>query len=129
MTRTKTGKNLLLWKCHLTMTKKDASISNEFQLQKLSLTYFHKNYSFFSATSNLCLSPMAYNTASSLDKLTCADYADFGKNLDRLRHFFWSENDNDLDVKLKVFKRDDNEEIRLVQNPLWEREISNSLFD
>ena len=35
------GKNLFIWKCHVTMTKKDEYISNEKQLQNLSLTFIH----------------------------------------------------------------------------------------
>ena len=59
---------------------------------------------------------MAYNTTASLDKLTCADYVDFGKCHDRFGQFSWSKNDsNYLDVKLKVFKKDDKKEFRLVQ--------------
>ena len=42
---------------------------------------------------------------------------DFGKGQDRFGHFSWSKNDpNYLDVKLKVFKKDDNKEFRLFQN-------------
>ena len=42
---------------------------------------------------------------------------DFGKCKARCRRFSWSKNDSDyLDVKLKVFKKDDNKEFRLVQN-------------
>ena len=60
---------------------------------------------------------MAYNTTASLDKLTCTDYVDFGKCQDRFGQFFWSKNDsNNLDVKLKVFRKDDKKEFRLVQN-------------
>ena len=60
---------------------------------------------------------MAYNTTASLDKLTCTDYVDFGKCQDRFGLFSWSKNDsNYLDVKLKVFRKDDKKEFRLVQN-------------
>ena len=60
---------------------------------------------------------MAYNTTASLDKLTCTDYVDFGKCQDRIGRFSWSKNDsNYLDVKLKVFRKDDKKEFRLVQN-------------
>ena len=61
---------------------------------------------------------MAYNTTASLDKLTCTDYVDFGKSLDRFGRFSWTKNDsNYLDIKLKVFKREDkNAEFRLRQN-------------
>ena len=61
---------------------------------------------------------MAYNTAASLDKLACTDYVDFGKCQDRFGRFSWTKNDsNYLDVKLKVFKREDkNAEFRLRQN-------------
>ena len=61
---------------------------------------------------------MAYNTTASLDKLTCTDYVDFGKSLDRFGRFSWTINDSDyLDIKLKVFKREGKiAEFRLRQN-------------
>ena len=60
---------------------------------------------------------MAYNNTVSLDKLTCFDYVDIGKCRDSFGGFLWSRNDsNYLDVKLNVFKNDDNKEFRLVQN-------------
>ena len=60
---------------------------------------------------------MAYNTTASLDKLACTDYVDFGKCQDRFGRISWSKNSFDyLDVKLKVFKRDENKQFRLAQN-------------
>ena len=61
---------------------------------------------------------MAYNTTVFLDKLACTDYVDFGKSQDRFGQFFWSKNDSSyLDIKLKVFKREDkNADFRLRQN-------------
>ena len=60
---------------------------------------------------------MAYNTAASLYKPTCTNYVDFGKCQDRFGLVSWSKIDtNYLDVKLKVFKKDDKKEFRLVQN-------------
>ena len=61
---------------------------------------------------------MVYNTAASLDKLTCTDYVDFGKSSDRVGRFSWAKKDsNYLDTKPKVFKREDkNAEFRLRQN-------------
>ena len=60
---------------------------------------------------------MAYNITASLEKLACTDYVDFGKCQDRFGQFSWSKNDsNYLDVKLKVFRKDDKKEFRLVQN-------------
>ena len=61
---------------------------------------------------------MAYNTTETLDKLACTDYVDFGKSQDRFGRFSWSKNDsNYLDIKLKVFKREDKDaEFRLRQN-------------
>ena len=61
---------------------------------------------------------MAYNTTASLDKLTCTDFVDFGKSLDRFGRFSWTKNNsNYLDIKLKVFKREDKKpEFRLRQN-------------
>ena len=94
-----------------------AYISNKMQLQNHSLTFFHKNKSLLSATSVLSCSPMTYNTTASLDKLTCADHVDFGKCQDRFGQFSWSKNDsNYLVVQLKVFRKDDKKEFRLVQN-------------
>ena len=60
---------------------------------------------------------MAHNTTASLDKLTCTDYVDFGKSSDRFGRFSWTKNDsNYLDIKLKVFKREDKKaEFRLRQ--------------
>ena len=60
---------------------------------------------------------MAYNTTATLDKLACTDYVDCAKCRDRLGRIFWSINSFDyLDVKLKVFKKDENKEFRLTQN-------------
>ena len=62
------GKNILIWKCHVRMTKKDAYISNEIQFQNNSQFFIHKNKSLFSATSILYRSPLqhyAYNTTGS----------------------------------------------------------------
>ena len=97
--------------------QKHAYISNEMQLQSHSLTFIHKNKSLISATSILSRSPMAYNTTAFLDKVNCTDYVDFGKCQERFGRLSWSKNDsNYLDVKLKVLKKDDNKEFRLVQN-------------
>ena len=99
------------------MTIRDAYISNEKQLQNHSSIFFYINKSLLSATSFLSWSPLAYNTTASSDKLTCTDYVDFRKCEDIFGQFSWSKNDyDDLDVKLKVFKEDDNKEFRLVQN-------------
>ena len=71
-----------------------------------------------SATSILSRSPMAYNTTAFSDKLASTDYVYFGKSQDRFGRFSWSKNDsNYLDIKLKVFKREDkNAELQLRQN-------------
>ena len=104
------------------MTKKDAYMSNEMQLQIHPLTFIHKNKSLLSTTSMLARSPIAYNTTASLEKLTCTDNGHFGKCKDRFERFFWSKNDsNYLDVKLNVFKEDDNKDFRLVQDLTMEK--------
>ena len=61
---------------------------------------------------------MAYNTKATLDKLACTDYVDFGECQGRFGRNFWYKKDsNDLDIKLKVFKREDkNAKFRLRQN-------------
>ena len=114
---TKRRKNLFIWKSHVTKTRKEAYKSNKMLLQNHSLTFLHKNKSFLSATSILSRSPIAYNTTASLEKLTCTDYVDIGKCQDKFGQFSWSKKDSSyLDVKLKVFKKDDNKEFRLAQN-------------
>ena len=115
--------------CQVTMTKKDAYISNELQLQNHSLLSFHKNKSLPSATSIISRSPVAYHTTASFDKLTCTDYVDFGNCQDRFGRLFWSKNDsNYLDVKLKVLKRSDNKESNLVKKNLTMGEIDFNQF-
>ena len=60
---------------------------------------------------------MAYNTTATWDKLACTDYVDFGKCQDRFGRISWSKTSFDyLDVKLKVFKRDEKKQFRLTQN-------------
>ena len=108
MTKTKKGKNLLIWKRHVTIAKEVAYVSNELQLLNHSLSFVVRNYSLLSATNILYRSPMAYNTTVSLDKLAFTDNMDFGKCQNRIGRFCWSRNDsNYLDIKLKVFKRED----------------------
>ena len=122
------GKNLLKCKCHVTMTKKDAYISIKMQFQIHSLTSILKNKSLLLATSILSRSAMAYNTTVSLDKLTCTDYVDFGKCQDKSGQVFLSKNDsNYLDVKLKVFRKDDNKELDWSTILRWEKRISTNL--
>ena len=60
---------------------------------------------------------MAYNTTATLDKLACTDYVDFGKCQDRFGRYLWSKKSFDyLDMKLKVFNKDENKQFRLAQN-------------
>ena len=117
---TKKGKNLLIRKYHVTMARTKAVTYNSRIIVQLS---FSKINSLLSVTSILSRSPMDYNTTTSLDKLACTEYVDFGKSQDRFEHFSWTKNDsNYLDIKLKVFKREDkNAEFRLRQNlSMWE---------
>ena len=117
-TMAKKRKNLLIWKSYVTITKTDAYISYKLQFQISFLTFIHKIISLRSATTILYRSPMAYNTTASYDKLTCTDYVEFRKCQDSFGQFSWSKNRSTcLDVKLKVFKKDDNKEFRVVQNP------------
>ena len=60
---------------------------------------------------------MTYNNTATLDKLASTDYVDFGKRQDRFGRFLRSKNSCDyLNVKLKVFKMDENKQFRLAQN-------------
>ena len=87
----KKGKILLIWKIHVTMASKDAYVSNNLQLQKLSSTFIHKNKSLLPATSILSRSSMFYKNVVSLDKLTCIDHVVIGKCRERERvgQFSW----------------------------------------
>ena len=128
---TKKRKRFHIWKCHATMTNKGKKLLiRKYHVtlgRTKAVTYisqiivqlsFLKNKSLLSATSILPRQPMAYNTIETLDKLTCEDYVDFGKSQDRFGRISWSKNDsNYLDIKLKVFKREDtNTEFQLRQN-------------
>ena len=112
---TKKGKKYHVSKCHVTLARTKAVT---YRSQILVQFYLSKINSLLSATSILSRSHMAYNTTETLDKLTCTDYVDFGKSQDRFGQFSWSKNDsNYLDIKLKVFKKEDkNAEFRLRQN-------------
>ena len=60
---------------------------------------------------------MAYNNTATLDKLACNDYVDFGKGQGRFGGIASSKNSFDyLDMKLKVFKTEENKQFRLAQN-------------
>ena len=103
---TKKGNNLLIWKCHVTMVKKDGYIRNELQHQNLSLTFIHKNKSLLPTTSILSCVQVFYTTTASLDKLFCTNSGAFGKKQNRFGQFSRSRSHfNNLDVKLKSFQQ------------------------
>ena len=87
-------------------------------LQKSLLHSFLQNkVVLLTSPNNKIESEMAYDTTATLDKLACTDYVDFAKCHDRFGRISWSKNSFDyLDVKLKVFKRDENKQFRLAQN-------------
>ena len=115
MTMTKKGKYILLWRYRVRLARTKAVTYSSQIIVQLSFSKFN---SLLSATSILSRSPMAYNTISFMDKLACTDSVNFGKSQDRFGRFSWSKNNsNYLDIKLKVFKREDkNAEFRLNQN-------------
>ena len=61
-----------------------------------------------------------------MDKLACADSLEFGICQERFGRISWSKNSFDyLDVKLKVFKKDENKKFRLAQNlARWETDFN-----
>ena len=60
---------------------------------------------------------MAYITKATLDKLACTNCVDFGECHDRFGLNSWSKISFDyLDVKLKVFQKDENKQFRLAEN-------------
>ena len=59
---------------------------------------------------------MAYNTTATLDKLACIDDVDFGKRRDRFGRYSRSKFSFDyLNVKWKMFKKDESKQFRLAQ--------------
>ena len=81
-------------------------------------SFFRSKVVFFLVTSpnNKSESEMAHNSTATLDKLARTDIVDFGKCQDRDGRIFWSKNSFDyLNVKLKLFKRDENKQFRLAQ--------------
>ena len=91
--------------------------TNLFISNSLYFTFFSRIKLLFSLLHTKKIeSEMAYNTTATSDKLACTDYVDFGKRQDRFGRISWSKNSFDyLDVKLKVFKRDENKQFRLAQ--------------
>ena len=60
---------------------------------------------------------MTHNATATLNKLACTVYVDFGNCQDRFGRTFLSKNFFDyLDVKLEVFKKDENKQFGLAQN-------------
>ena len=101
----------------MTIAKKIAYIGTELQILNHFLSFFFRTHSLRSATAFLSRLAMAYNSIASLDKLIFTEYVDFGNSQNRFGQLSRSKNDsNYLDVKLKVFKKDDNKEFQLVQN-------------
>ena len=78
-------------------------------------------------------SEMTYNTTATFDKLACTNYVDFGKCQDSFGRVSWSKNSFDyLDVKLRVFKSDENKhpalDIDSVYRPGIDTPFSLSIF-
>ena len=60
---------------------------------------------------------MVYHTTATLNKLACTDYVDFGKSEDRFGRSSWTRNSFVyLEMKLRVFKTDENKQFRSAQN-------------
>ena len=112
---TKKGKNLLIWNCHVTMTKNDAYISDKKQLRNHSLTFSHESNfqlpAFFSFTDGL-------QHHRNLGQANLHRLCGFYQVSSQIWTVFLVQNDsNYLDIKLKVFKSEDkNAEFRLRQN-------------
>ena len=95
---------------------------------KYQFVYLHKSlfhsflqnkvvFPLLTSPNNKIESKMADNPTGTLEKLACTDYVDFGKCQDTFGQVSPSRNPLDYwDVKLKVFKRDENKQFRLAQN-------------
>ena len=59
---------------------------------------------------------MIFHIPSALDKTSCTDYVDFGKNADRFGRISWSQIEKDnqkyLGIQLKVYRKDDKGDFR-----------------
>ena len=98
-----------------------SQIDYKYQFVYLQKSLFHSflwnKVVLLTSPNNKSESEMTYNSAATLDKLACTDYVDFDKCQGRFGRNSWSRNSFDyLDVKLKVFKRDENKQFRLAQN-------------
>ena len=102
---------------HVTMNK-NRSVQKQQFLALKSFFIFHCQKLFASQSYQRAISfTHGFQHYRFLGKLTCTEYKDFGKCQHRFGRFPWSKNDsNYLDVKHKMFKRDDNRDFCLVQN-------------
>ena len=59
---------------------------------------------------------MIFNITSALNKTSCTDYVDFGKNAEQFVRISWFQIEKDnqkyLDIQLKVFRKDDKRDFR-----------------
>ena len=101
-----------------------------FFAKKLFFHSFLKVVPLRTSPNNKIESGMAYNTTTALDKLTCTDYVDCGNCQNTFGRISWSKNSFEyLDVKLKVFKIDENKEFDWHKTRQWERQTLISLYD
>ena len=78
------------------------------RVSKIIISLFSLEFLLSSPKNNKTESEMAQITTATLDKLSCTDYVDFGMCQQRFGRNPWSTNySNYLDIKLKVFKRED----------------------
>ena len=81
----------------------------------------------YSSWQNLVYNKMNYNIIASLDKLTCNDYVDFGKNEDRFGRLSWAQTEK----KRHQIYRNSTEKTSTVNfaninKSNWENQISNN---
>ena len=113
------------------MTGREAYKRSNLQHQSHCSTFFPKNKSLPSTTSILSqqANSIIYSTTDSLDKLICTDHLNFEKGHDRFDQLCRFKDDSIyLDVRNKMFKKNDNRDFRLFQNLTMGEAVSNQFM-
>ena len=116
----------------MTRTKNEAYVSKLLQLKNHSFSITLRKTLFPSTTSALPKQPktIAQNTIVSMDKLTCAEYVDFGYCQYRFGQLSWSESDsNYLDVQFNFSRKMATKSYDWFKISHWQKQISTSLID
>ena len=127
MTMSKKGENLLMWKNHVTVIKRDTYKSNEMQLKIILQHFSTKRITSFNYQHSISFTHGLQHDCF-LGQANLYRLCGLRKCQDRFGRFSWSEIDsNYLDVKLKYSRkmtRKSSDWSKILQ---WEKQISTSL--